>query len=159
MNTQVSSYFHGNSNFFVSARLQQERIQKAKIIHVFSSTVLQNDRKFAAKWKYVYGQEGGKKVFFCVSDGRHNQTTAQQWKRRRRMMRALDWWTSWTWSYWTSWWVCLHCVSQTGFSDARVKPKVQLTWKMNAFHYKQHPSGERKQTVETEAEPVLVLLH
>lgn len=49
MNTQVSSYFHGNSYFFVSARMQQERIQKAKIIHVFSSTVLLNDRKFAAK--------------------------------------------------------------------------------------------------------------
>lgn len=36
----------------------------------------------------------------------------------------------------------VHC--ESGFSG--VKPKVQLTGKTNAFHYKLHPSGERKQT-------------
>lgn len=51
MNTLVSSYFHGKSYFFVGARLQQEGITKAKIVHVFNYTVLQNDRKFAEKEK------------------------------------------------------------------------------------------------------------
>lgn len=40
------------------------------------------------------------------------------------------------------------CKKSDWLSDARGKPKVRLTWKMNAFHYKQRPPGKRKQTVE-----------
>lgn len=115
-----------------------------------SATLLQNDRKICLR------AGGRKKKLSCVSDGKRNQTTARRWKRRRRMTRARDWWTSWTWSSWTSWWVCLRCKKPDWVF--RVKPKVQLPWKMNAFDYKQHPSGEGKQTVEKRG-TVLVLLH
>lgn len=38
---------------------------------------------------------------------------------------------------------------QTRFADARVKPAVRLTRKMNVFHYKEQPSAEGKQAGKT----------
>lgn len=49
MNTQVSSYFHGNSSLSVGARLQHERKTENKFVQLFSSTSWWNDGKFSAK--------------------------------------------------------------------------------------------------------------
>lgn len=39
MNTQVSSYFHGNSSFFVGARLQHERKKKTNLFSCSAALV------------------------------------------------------------------------------------------------------------------------
>lgn len=70
VNTQVSSYFHGNSSFFVGARLQHERKKKTNSFSCSAALV------GGMMGNFQQSEQEGEQSFWCVSDGRPSGTTA-----------------------------------------------------------------------------------